>query len=74
MKAKVCRAENGLEYIGDEDGFCIGSISELKKCDNVLVEKAQFGYSIMIDNNLFTNVERPVKHNGMYSSAYIIWL
>ena len=74
MRAKICTAGNGLEYIGEEDGTCIGSITELKKFDNVLVEKAQYGYDIMIDNCLFTNVERPSKHEGMYGSTYVIWL
>ena len=74
MKAKICTAENGLEYIGEENGACIGSITELKKFDNVLVEKTQYGYNVMIDNDLFTNVERPVKCNGVYGSTYVIWL
>jgi hypothetical protein len=74
MKAKICIAENGLEYIGLKDGTCIGSISELKKCDNVLVEKAKFGYNIMIGNDLFTNIGRPVKHNGRCGATYVIWL
>jgi hypothetical protein len=75
MKAKICIAENGLEYIGNaEDNTCIGSIAELKKCENVLVEKSKHGYNIMIDDRLFTNVERPAKHSGIYGSTYVIWL
>ena len=67
-------SDNGLEYIGDEQTCCISSIAELKKCENVLLEKTKCGYTIIIDNQVFTNVQPPQKISGRYGSTYIIYL
>jgi hypothetical protein len=73
MEAKISSL-NGLHYIGYKtNGEAINSISELKKCSNVLVEKVKKGrgYDILIDDSLYT-ILPPVKVNWVGGSFYAI--
>ena len=74
MKAQISELfETGIQIITLEDEFtCIGSIADLKKCENVLVDKKEPGCpytTILLDDTIccvsFRNITHPADGGRM---------
>lgn len=74
MKATVVLDYKGMNIIVDENDqeFSRLSITELKKCDNAIIEKSTYGWTGIIDDNIYHIEQGNDSHYGKVLYADLI--
>lgn len=74
MKAEITTDYKGLDIVVDsaDPEFSRLSIQDLKKCENAIVEKSEYGWTAIIDDFLYQVTKGKDSHYGHVLYADLI--